>query len=217
VAKKRVTPKAKTVRKTAGRVAQSRKSVTSKKEFDFNSWLLPTLELEKYEPNIEEEVGVVDRIKGSTRYAWIGAGQCGGRLVKSFYDLGYKKAIALNTSHHDLNPLGIPGEQKFLMNIGEKGAGKDMERGRIAIQQYRQEILHLARQTFGTQVDHIMICFGAGGGTGSGSVFELIEVAKRYAQYIGLKNPEKNIGIVMTLPTIGEACSPAVGEGKYHL
>ena len=78
--------------------------IDQKAEFDFNSWLLPTLELEKYEPSIEEEVGVADQIHGSTNYAWIGTGQCGGRLVKSFYDLGYKKAIALNTSHHDLDP-----------------------------------------------------------------------------------------------------------------
>jgi len=198
-------------------VAQSR-PVESKKDFDLNEWLLPTLELEKYNPsNIEEDVGIVDQIKGSTRYAWIGAGQCGGRLVKSFYDLGYKKAIALNTSPHDLDPLGIPKKQKFLMDIGEKGAGKDMERGKIAVQQYRQEISHLARQTFGTQVDHIMICVGAGGGTGSGSVFELIDVAKRYAQNIGMKSPEKHIGVMMTLPTVGEACSPVVGENAWRV
>ena len=209
--KKSVMPKV----KASSKAIQRRNPVTSTGEFDFNTWLLPTLELEKYEPHVEEEAGVKDRIKGSTRYAWIGAGQCGGRIVKSFYDLGYRKVIALNTSHHDLDPLRIPEGQKFLMDIGEKGAGKDMERGRIAVQQYRQEILHLARQTFGTKADHIMLCFGAGGGTGSGSIFELIEVAKRYAQYIGMKNPEKNIGVLMTLPTIGEACSPLLGENAW--
>jgi len=171
--------------------------------------------LEQYEPNIEQEVGVVDQIKGSTRYAWIGAGQCGGRLVKSFYDLGYKKVLAVNTTHHDLDLLDIPKNQKFSMNIGEKGAGKDMERGKEAVQQYQQDILHLTRQTFGTQVDHIMVCFGAGGGTGSGSVVGLVEIAKRYARYIGLNNPNKNVGVVMTLPTVGEASSPLVAENAY--
>ncbi|MES0329192.1 MAG: spore germination protein GerW family protein, partial [Dehalococcoidales bacterium] len=53
-------------------------------------------------------------------------------------------------------------------DMGEKGAGKDMERGRKAVQEYQQQILHLVRQTFGSQVDHIMVCFGAGGGTGMG-------------------------------------------------
>ncbi len=215
-AKRRVSPKAKSTRKTTKKVAQKRRSpVTPRGEFDFQAWLLPTLALEQYEPNIEQEVGVVDKIKGSTRYAWIGAGQCGGRLVKSFYDLGYKKVLAVNTTHHDLDLLDIPKNQKFLMNIGEKGAGKDMERGKEAIQQYQQDILHLTRQTFGTQVDHIMVCFGAGGGTGSGSVVGLVEIAKRYARYIGRNNPNKNVGVVMTLPTIGEASSPLVAENAY--
>jgi cell division GTPase FtsZ len=138
-------------------------------------------------------------------------------LAKSFYDLGYKKVLAVNTTHHDLDLLDIPQNQKFLMNIGEKGAGKDMERGRGAIQQYQQEILHLVRQTFGSQVDHIMIGFGAGGGTGSGSVIGLIEIAKRYARYIGLKNPDKNVGVIMTLPTVGEASSPLVAENAYKV
>ena len=176
---------------------------------------LPTLDLEQYEPVIEEEVGVKDHIKGSTRYAWLGGGQCGGRLLKSFYDLGYKKVLAVNTTHHDLDMLDIPEGQKFLMDIGEMGAGKDIERGEKAVHQCQQEILHLARQTFSTQVDHIMVCFGAGGGTGSGSVLGLIEIAKRYARYIGLQNPNKKVGVIMTLPTVGEASSPLVAENAH--
>jgi len=176
---------------------------------------IPTLDLEQYEPVIEEEIGVVDRIKGSTRYAWLGSGQCGGRLVKSFYDLGYKKVLAMNTAYHDLDMLEIPVEQKFLMDIGELGAGKDIERGERAVHQYQQEILHLSRQMISTQVDHIMVCFGAGGGTGSGSILGLINIAKRYARYIGLQNPNKKVGVFMTLPTVGEASSPLVAENAY--
>ena len=173
--------------------------------------------LEQWEPDIQEEVGVRDHIKGAVRYAWIGAGQCGGRLVKSFHDLGYKKVLAVNTTHNDLDWIALPKEQKFLMDIGEKGAGKDMERGKEAVQQYQQEILHRTRQTFGSQVDHIMVCFGAGGGTGSGSVGGLIEIAKRYARYIGHSNPNKTVGVVMTLPTVGEASSPVIAENAYKV
>ncbi len=212
-ARKRTTTKPRTsARKVASRPQPGRSS----SQFDLNSWLLPTLDLEQYQPHVEEEVGVVDNIKGSTRFAWFGAGQCGGRLVKSFYDLGYRKVLAVNTTHHDLDLLDLPAAQKFLMDIGEKGAGKDPERGRDAVQQYQQEILHGARQTFGTQVDRIMVCFGAGGGTGSGSVKGLIEVAKRYARYIGLKDPNKKVGAIMTLPTVGEASSPMVAENAYE-
>ncbi len=178
---------------------------------------IPTLDLEQYEPVIEEEIGVLDRIKGSTRYAWLGSGQCGGRLVKSFYDLGYKKVLAMNTTYHDLDMLEIPIGQKLLMDIGELGAGKDMERGERAIHQYQQEILHLARQIISTQIDHIMVCLGAGGGTGSGSITGLIDLAKRYARYIGLQNPNKKVGVLMTLPTVGEASSPLVAENAYRV
>jgi len=181
------------------------------------SWKLPTLDLEEYEPDIKAEPGIKDESKGSTRYAWIGGGQCGGRLVKAFYDLGYKKVLATNTTHNDLDLLGIPESQKFLMDIGKKGAGKNMERGEKAVQQHQQGILHHIGQIFGTQIDHIMVCFGAGGGTGSGSVFGLIEVAKKYARYIGLENANKKVGVVMTLPTVGEATSPLVAENAYRV
>ena len=215
--RKRAAPRARAARKISRRVTRRRSPVNSKGEFDFNAWLLPTLELEQYEPNVEPEPGVKDNIKGSTRYAWIGAGQCGGRLVKSFYDLGYKKVLAVNTTHHDLDLLNIPKDQKYLMDIGAKGAGKDMERGKAAVQQYQQEILHLTRQTFGSQVDHIMVCFGAGGGTGGGSASGLIEIAKRYARYIGLSEPDKKVGVVMTLPTVGEASSPLVAQNAHKV
>jgi len=184
---------------------------------DHGAWQLPTLELEHYEPNVGRETGIEDRAQGSIRYAWIGSGQCGGRLVKSFYNLGYRKVLALNTTHNDLDLLDLPAEQKFLMDIGEQGAGKDMERGHQAVQQYQQEMLHLSRQTFGSEVDHIMVCFGAGGGTGSGSVMGLIEMAKKYARYNGLKNPDKKVGVIMTLPTVGEASSPMVAENAYRV
>ncbi len=184
------------------------------KDFDFNAWLLPELELEKYEPALQVEIGIEDNIKGSTRYGWIGSGQCGGRLVKSFYDLGYKKVLAVNTTHHDLDLLEVPKNQKFLMDMGEKGAGKDMKRGKKAAQEYKPEILHQTNKIFGSQVDHIMVCFGAGGGTGSGSAMELIDIAKRYARYVGL-DADKSVGVLMTLPTIGESSSPLVAKNAH--
>jgi cell division GTPase FtsZ len=62
-----------------------------------------------------------------------------------------------------------------------------------------------------------MVCFGAGGGTGSGSAIGLIEIAKRYARYIGLENPNRKVGVIMTLPTVGEASSPLVAENAYRV
>ena len=103
------------------------------------------------------------------------------------------------------------------MDIGEQGAGKDTERGREAVQQYQQEIYHQAQQIFGSEVDHIMVCVGAGGGTGGGSVQGLIETAKKYARYIGLREPDRKVGVIMTLPTVGEASSPKVAENAWRI
>ncbi len=178
---------------------------------------IPTLDLEEFEVKRLTETGVEDAHVGSTRYAWLGSGQCGGRLAKSFYDLGYKKVMAANTTHHDLDLLEIPQEQKFLMDIGELGAGKDMGRGNEAVSRWRQEILHHFRQTFGTEVEHIMVCFGAGGGTGGGSAVELVNMAKDFARSVGKTNPSKCVGVLMTLPTLGEASSPQVAQNAYQV
>ncbi len=179
--------------------------------------MIPVLDLERYEVKTVCETGVKDNFVGSTRFAWIGSGQCGGRIVKAFYDLGYKKAVAVNTTYHDLDLLGLPPSQKFLMDIGEKGAGKDMGRGQQAAAQWRQDILHLTRKTFGTEVDHVMVCFGAGGGTGGGSAAELVSIAKDYVYSIGKTEPHKHVGVIMTLPTNGEANSPQVAENAYQV
>ena len=74
---------------------------------------IPILDLEDYEIPKEKEVAIEDKSKGSVKYAFIGAGQGGSRIAKSFYDLGYKKAIVLNTSKHDLDMLPMPDTQKW--------------------------------------------------------------------------------------------------------
>ena len=76
---------------------------------------LPTLDLEEFEPDIIGEPGAVDTIKGSTHYGLIGVGQCGGRIAKAFFDIGYKKVLAVNTSQEDLKHLDLPANRKFFM------------------------------------------------------------------------------------------------------
>ena len=125
--------------------------------------------------------------------------------------------LALNTTLRDLNSLDIPQSQKFLMGTFAEENSRDMEKGAKAISQHRQDIFHLSRRIFGSHVDHTMICFGAGGGTGSGSVVELIDIAKRYARSIGLRNPSKKVGVIMTLPAVGKVGSTVVAENAYKV
>ena len=169
---------------------------------------------EKVEDN--QTCTVKARSPGSTRYAWIGAGQCGGRLVKSFYDLGYRNVLAISTTGHDWDLLNLPWSQKFLIDNSEsKQTAPDIEDTSQVVRQHRQDILHYARQTFVADVDRIMICFGAGGNTGSGSITELINIAKTYARSIGIKDPSKNVGVVVTLPALDEIHSPYMARNAY--
>jgi len=178
---------------------------------------IPDLELEDYkEPDAAQEE-VTDESGGSHVFAWIGSGQGGGRLAKAFYDRGYKKCIAVNTSKQDLALLDIPDIQKLLLDIGEEGAGKDMERGANAAIKYKQEIFDMMRRVYGTKVDHIMVCIGAGGGSGSGSSLVLVDIAKKYMKFIGHDKPEERVGVIMSLPTRGEATSPKVSYNAYRV
>jgi cell division GTPase FtsZ len=185
-------------------------------ECESDAQLLPKLDLEHYEPDVKEASGVEDRGEHSTRYGWIGVGQCGGRLVNTLYDVGYENVLAVDTTGAELDLVEIPENQKFLMYIREKGPGTDVERCEEAVEGHKQGILSVARQIFGTGVQHIMVCFGAGGATSSGSIAGLIEIAKRYARSIGLENPIKKVGVVMTLPALGKVRSEVV-ENSYRI
>jgi len=176
---------------------------------------IPDIDLEDYKIPEEEDSAVEDESGGSQVFAWIGSGQGGGRIAKAFYDRGYRKCIAVNTSNHDLDSLDLPSEHKILFDVGEQGAGKDLEKGRKAANKYKQNIFDRMRKIYGGNVDHLFICVGAGGGSGSGSVLVLVEVAKKYMKYIGHDDPESRVGVVMSLPTRGEATSPQVSLNAY--
>lgn len=178
---------------------------------------IPDIDLEDYEVPEDEETAVEDEAGGSQVFAWIGSGQGGGRLAKAFYDRGYRKCIAVNTSNQDLDTLDLPKAQKLLLDVGEQGAGKDMSRGREAASKYKQHIFDLMRKIYGNNVDHLFVCIGAGGGSGSGSTDILIEVAKKYMKYVGHDNPEKRVGVVLSLPTRGEAGSPQVAKNAHEV
>ena len=178
---------------------------------------IPDLELEDYKEPLSDAEEVKDESGGSHTFAWIGSGQGGGRIAKAFYDRGYKKCIIVNTSKQDLTLLEIPDTQKLLLDIGEEGAGKDMERGASATLKYKQEIFDLMRKTYGTKVDHIMVCIGAGGGSGSGSSLVLVDIAKKYMKFIGHDKPEERVGVILSLPTRGEAASPKVSYNAYRV
>jgi len=177
---------------------------------------VPTSDLDQY----DEEFGQwapQDKINCSLRYGFIGTGLCGARLVKSFYDLGYRKAVLVDTADDLLDTIDIPTNQKLVLQLSEKQLQntEGMQIGFKAVKQHQQEMLHRLRQVFGTGIDHIMLCFGAGGDTGGGSIFGLIEIAKKYARYIGLSDPNKTVGVIMTVPAHNFGANPDAAEKAY--
>lgn len=93
----------------------------------------------------------------------LGVGQCGGNIVSLFEQKGYECAY-VNTSMEDLNSLK---NAKYKMHVkGGEGASKN-----------RKAVLQLAAESIDNIIGRInellpqkylVVCFSAGGGTGSG-------------------------------------------------
>ena len=152
---------------------------------------IPNIPLEEFEiPNdgSESPLGIKNEYVGSLDFGVIGSGQCGGRLAKSFFDIGYKKAIAINTAMADLKPLELPETNKIRIGSLE-GSGKSMVKGGEAAEESAQSIFDKMKSVFGN-VDKIIICAGFGGGTGAGSLPILISIARRYLKFIGNIDPK---------------------------
>jgi len=130
------------------------------------------------------------------KFGIIGTGQGGSRLADIFYQIGYRRVCAVNTTSQDFLGLTIPVKnQKVLESQG--GAGKDPSKGWESLTNSREEVLNLMRHSFGEDIERIIVCVGAGGGTGSGSAIPIVKLAKYYLAQLG--KPER-VGMIVTLP-----------------
>lgn len=168
-----------------------------------------------------EEDSVENEVSGAINYAFIGAGGAGNRIAEQFYQLGYKKTVVINTAEQDLASIAIPDDQKLTLDVGFSGAGKDMVKGEQAFEKKRAQVLELIKRVFGENFaekpHHVMICIGAGGGTGGGSAIPLILTVKDYLRYIGSDDLDKKVGVILSLPTKAEASSKRVAYNAVSL
>jgi len=171
---------------------------------------VPNTPLEDFEASAQqpEIPEIKNEYVGSVDFGVIGVGQAGSRIAKSFYDIGYKKTLALNTASADLNPLLIPEEQKLLIGNAQ-GSGKDMGKGEKAAIESSQKVFDTMTAVF-KEVDKIIICFGAGGGTGAGSFSTILEICEKYLKFIGHVDAAKDIIVISALPTSGELQSSVI-------
>ena len=177
---------------------------------------IPDLPIEDFEVPEDEDQGIESTHGGSIEVALIGSGQGGSRIAEAFYKQGYLKTVVVNTAQHDLHHVELPDKHKLHMHHVAEGAGKNMSAGAAAAEEFKQEIYDRMLKIFG-KTDRILVCVGAGGGTGGGSCKVLVEVAKKYLRYTGCDNVEKRVGVVIALPTAGESASPNVSKNAKQL
>ena len=160
---------------------------------------IPLPDDEPLEDSIKDEFN-----DAAFNFAIVGVGQGGSRLAESFWNLGYRRVGIINTAQQDLSLIKIPEENKLL--IGEGGAGKNPEAADEVFRTRYEDILDFLKRTFGTSYERVLVCAGAGGGTGAGGVARVLDICHDLSQSLGKekKDTDAKIGCILALPTRGE-------------
>ena len=158
---------------------------------------------------LPDEDPVEDSVKdlfedAAFNFAIVGVGQGGSRLAESFWNLGYRRVGVINTAQQDLSLIKMPEQNKLL--IGDGGAGKNPEAADEVFRTRYEEILDFLKTTFGSGYERVLVCAGAGGGTGAGGVARVLEICHDLNQSLGkeTKDTDAKVGCVLALPTRGE-------------
>lgn len=160
-------------------------------------------------PSVEKKVDdVKDECEVAFNFAFIGAGQGGSRIAEAFYNLGYRKLSAINTAQQDLNTIKL--ENKLC--IGDGGAGKNPAVAKQLFNERREDVLDFMRDSWGSDVDRVFVCAGAGGGSGAGMCSPLLSTAKEFQEIVNSKS--KKVGCILALPQHSEG--KKVNENAYH-
>jgi cell division GTPase FtsZ len=156
--------------------------------------------------NAVDSENVEDDFEAAFKLAFVGCGQGGSRIAESFYKLGYKRVCCVNTTDQDLKGIDIPDKNKLVIGDGHGGAGKNPENGAKAAASGYEDIYDLMRRSFGSQFDRIIVCVGAGGGTGTGSCETVINIARDIAT--SFKVQEEGglpaVGVIASMPKVSE-------------
>jgi len=168
---------------------------------------IPDFDYDDYQPppqsNMVEDEFARGETRSAIRMAFIGAGQGGGRIAQAFHDMGYRRVCVCNTTMQDMESLTIPS--KLVIGNNRGGAGKDPEEGKLAAQESYEDLMDQMMRAFGEGVEHIYICVGGGGGSGTGSWPVLLDAAREYAKSTNVEKPfGKHLGVIMSLPKRSE-------------
>ena len=140
----------------------------------------------------------------------VGVGGGGGKIAKSFLDLGFNKTLLINTTEKD-QPMGV-AEEHFIHVPGSDGAAKDTTIGKKVFKENGVVVEDALRTKFG-KVEWLVVCAGGGGGTGS-STAALDPVFDRYLASV---SAEGRVIYVITQPTAQEKLNPTIKENSAAL
>ena len=137
---------------------------------------------------------IEDEFEGAYKFAIVGVGQGGSRIAETFWNLGYRRVCVVNTAKQDLKFINIPEDRKLLLDHG--GAGKDPETAERIFEENSEEICDFFHGKLGNNYDRVLVCAGAGGGTGAGGAPVVFKILK--------DNTCATVGFVSALPTKAE-------------
>jgi len=154
-------------------------------------------------PPKAKEDATKDKFEGAVKMAFVGAGQGGGRIAQAFYDMGYRRVCAVNTTEQDLASLTMPN--KLVIGNNRGGAGKDPEQGTMAAKESFEDIMDLLMRSWGEGVEQMYVCVGGGGGSGTGAWTVLLDAVREYGKSTNIEKPiQKSLGVIMTMPKRSE-------------
>ena len=166
------------------------------------------------EPEVVREVK--DNFDVAFNFAFVGAGQGGGRIAESFYNLGYRKIAAVNTAEQDLASVKIENKKC----IGTGGAGKNPSVAEKLYNEKADDVMDFLKYSFTDKIDKIFVCVGAGGGSGAGMMKPLILSSREIQENAKCKS--NKVGLILALPKHSEGkkvCANALEslEKAYQL
>lgn len=147
----------------------------------------------KREAKKDMTVMLVEEQDRSLSVGVVGVGQCGSKIAEEFYSRGYP-AVAINTATQDLKHINLPEDKKLFLDYALGGAGKDLEIGRAAAEEYSQEIVDHVKESL-DDCDMLTLTISGGGGTGSGSAETMVSL---------LAGLEKPLSVIFVLPMTSE-------------
>ena len=163
------------------------------------------------EPNLNHDQLLPDNTAQSAiSCAFIGIGGGGGKLAKSFLDLGFSKTLLVNTTVKD-QPEGVDAEH-FLLIPGADGVGKDIDLGKKVLENNGALVEDSIRTRIGS-ADWLFVLAGGGGGTGSACHI----LNSSFDRYLKSAGSSGGVVYIVTKPTAQEMLNPTISTNYESL